>query len=71
MKHPIFECRKHELKYEYPGNWSELGISPPGCPLCKDEENADISAKYIEMKQHRDKLLAAIEVKLSVQSEAL
>ena len=65
-----FECRKHLLEYEYPADWSEVrGMAPPNCPLCMAEENARISAKYLEMKNQRDKLLAAIEVKLSVKVE--
>lgn len=65
-----FECRKHLLEYEYPADWPEVqGMTPPACPLCKAEDNAEISAKYVEVKRQRDKLLEAIEVKLNVKVE--
>ncbi len=70
MKNLTFECSLHELKYEYPRDWLEQKISSPECPLCVDAELSRLSAKYIEVKQQRDKLLEAINIKLSVETNS-
>lgn len=66
-----FECRLHNLKYEYPMDWAGHGLAEPGCPVCKDNENKSVSKKYILMKEQRDQLLKAIEIKTNVETESL
>ncbi len=70
MKNLTFECTVHQLKYEYPRDWLEQKISPPECPLCVDDQLTRLSAKYIEVKQQRDKLLEAIDIKISVEAKS-
>lgn len=70
MNNLTFECTLHNIKYEYPRDWLEQKISPPECPLCINAELTRLSAKYIKVKQQRDKLLEAIDIKLSVETNS-
>ena len=70
MNNLTFECTVHNIKYEYPRDWLEQKISPPECPLCINTELTRLSAKYIKVKQQRDKLLEAIDIKLSVETNS-
>jgi len=69
MRKITFECQIHNLKYEYPENWEEQKLSPQKCPLCMGAELTRLSTKYIEVKNQRDKLLAAIDIKFNVESK--
>lgn len=66
-----FTCRKHDLKFQYPGNWSPKNLTPPACPLCKQEAWDDLSKKYVKIREQNSKLLEVIEIKLNSKTESL
>lgn len=60
-------CTKHELRFEQFDDWYEKEGGPvPSCYICAHEEKQAIKRQLDEAIRHRDLLLGAIEVKLSL-----
>lgn len=69
MSKITFECTVHNLKYEYPDDWSDQNLAPPCCAVCANEEVKLMMERFDVVLDQRDKLAAAIQVKTSIKLE--
>lgn len=61
----MFECRLHGLRYERFND----GAPDLDCPCCMRDRLNEAQVELEDVKKQRDALLAAIEIKLSVEVE--
>lgn len=63
----VLECLKHGLRFEQPKDWAEMKLGVPACWRCMAETLKAESLRLAEVEKQRDMLLAAIELKLTLE----
>lgn len=63
-----FRCTLHNLRFAF-DNQTMVDYAVLRCPLCAHEREAKKDAVMKELREHRDLLLKAIDLKRLVQAE--
>ncbi|WP_330114121.1 hypothetical protein SA496_15745 [Pseudomonas sp. JS3066] len=63
----VMKCTIHNLRFEQPDDWHERKLPAGGCYLCMADQLKAAQKELAEVTNQRDTLLAAIDVKLTVQ----